>query len=301
MASPDLTTSRLELGGFSVLVREAGRGAGPPLLCLHGGPGLDGSYFFPDPERFGAGLGGLARDHHLIAYDQRGCGGSGVPEMDEPLALSRHVDDIEAVRSALGLERPAILAHSFGTVLGLLYSLYHPQGLSKLVLVGGAPTREFQDGYRKAVRELPEAVQRRLAELQSEDLDDAAFRERFRLALPLYFHRPLEPADRDAFVDSIAFSSRVNRAIAVGLADYDLRPALPNVRAQALLVYGESDRVVQPEYQLQFRGHLRTGRFVAFQESGHFPFLEEPDAFASVVRYFLSREDGSRALGSDTG
>ncbi|MGH7558110.1 MAG: alpha/beta fold hydrolase [Gemmatimonadota bacterium] len=299
MASSDLTTSRLELDGFSVLVRETGRGTGPPLLCLHGGPGLDGSYFFPDPERFGPGLSELARDHHLIVYDQRGCGGSGIPETDEPLALSRHVDDIEAVRSALGLERPAILAHSFGTVLGLLYALYHPHGLSKLVLIGGAPTRAFQEGYRKAVGELSEDAQRRLKELQTEELDDATFRERFRLVLPLYFHRPLEPADRDAFVDAIAFSSRVNRAVAAGIANYDLRPALPNIRAQALLVYGESDRVVQPEYQLQFRGHLRTARFVAFQESGHFPFLEEPDAFASVVRYFLSREDGSSTLGSD--
>lgn len=297
--SSEVITRRLELEGFPVLVREIGSGTGPPVLCLHGGPGLDGSYFFPDPARFGPGLRELARDHHLIAYDQRGCGGSGIPEVEEPLALSRHVDDIGAVRSALGLERPAILAHSFGTVLGLLYALYHPGGLSKLVLIGGAPTRGFQDGYRKAVRELPEAVQRRLAELQSEELDDAAFRERFRLALPLYFHRPLEPDDGDAFVDGIAFSARVNRAIAVGLADYDLRPALPNVRAPSLIIYGESDRVVQPGYQLQFRGHLRTARFVAFHESGHFPFLEEAEPFARVVHYFLGRDDGSRAAGSE--
>jgi proline iminopeptidase len=210
------------------------------------------------------------------------------------------VDDIESVRIALGLDRLMILAHSFGTVLGLLYALYHPHSISKLVLIGGAPTREFQDGYREAVRELPEETQHRLAELQSRELDDTTMRERFRLALPLYFHRSLDPADRDAFVDGIGVSARVNRAIAAGLADYDLRPALPNVRAPALLVYGESDRVVQPRYQLQFQGHLRTARFVAFQESGHFPFLEEPDAFASVVHYFLSREIGSPAVGSDT-
>ena len=291
----EVPTRELELEGFSVLVREAGPATGPPVLCLHGGPGLDGSYFFPDPARFGPGLRELARDHRLIAYDQRGCGGSGVPDVEEPLALSRHVDDIEAVRVALGLERPAILAHSFGTVLGLLYTLYHPHGLSKLVLIGGAPTREFQAGYRRAVAELPEDVQRRLAELQSADLDDDTMRERFRLALPLYFHRPLAPEEGDAFVDGIAFSARVNRAIAAGLEGYDLRPALPNVRTPALVIYGESDRVVQPAYQLQFRGHLRTARFVAFRDSGHFPFLEEPEPFARVVHYFLGRDDGSEA------
>jgi proline iminopeptidase len=289
----------LELDGFAVQVREAGRETDPPVLCLHGGPGLDASYFFPETDRFGPGLRELAREHHVIAYDQRGCGGSGIPEVDQPLALSRHVDDIEAVRRALGLERPAILAHSFGTALALLYSLYQPHGVSKLVLTGGAPTREFMDGYRRAVLEdLPEDARRGLADLQGTELTDEVFRERFRLALPLYFHRALDPGDGDAFVDGIHFSARVNRAIAVGLEGYDMTPALPNVRVPALCVYGESDRVVQASYQLQVRGHLRTARFVAFRESGHFPFLEEPDAFARVVHYFLGREPGPRPAGS---
>lgn len=291
----------LELDGFAVLVREAGRKEDPPLLCVHGGPGLDGSYFFPEAARFGPGLRELAREHRVIAYDQRGCGGSGIPDVEEPLALSRHVDDIEAVSQALGLEFPAILAHSFGTVLALLHALYHPHGVSRLILSGGAPTREFMDGYRRAVQEeLPEEARRALTELQGKELTDAVFRERFRLTLPLYFHRALEPADRDAFVDGIRFSARVNRAIAVGLEAYDMTSALPNIRVPALCIYGESDRVVQPAYQLQVRGHLRTARFVAFRDSGHFPFLEEPDAFASVVHYFLGRETGPRTAAPGT-
>lgn len=291
----------LELDGFAVLVREAGRKEDPPLLCVHGGPGLDGSYFFPEAAGFGPGLRELAREHRVIAYDQRGCGGSGIPDVEEPLALSRHVDDIGAVSQALGLEAPAILAHSFGTVLALLHTLYHPDGVSRLVLTGGAPTREFMDGYRRAVQEeLPEEDRRALADLQGEELTDEVYRERFRHALPLYFHRPLEPADRDAFVAGIRFSARVNRAIAVGLEAYDMTFALPNIRVPALCIYGESDRVVQPAYQLQVRGHLRTARFVAFRDSGHFPFLEEPDAFASVVHYFLGREPGLRTAAPGT-
>lgn len=301
MTLPEPSTRLLEIDGFPILVREAGPESAPPILCLHGGPGLDASYFFPETARFGPGLRELAREHRVIAYDQRGCGGSGIPDVDQPLALSRYVDDIEAVRRALGLERPAILAHSFGTVLGLLYSLYHPHGLSKLVLTGGAPTREFMDGYRRAVlEELPEDARRKLADLQTEELTDDVFRERFRLALPLYFHRTLDPADGDAFVEAIRFSARVNRAVAVGLEGYDMTPALPNVRVPALCLYGESDRIVQPIYQLQVRGHLRTAQFVAFAESGHFPFIEEADAFARVVHYFLGREPGPRIAGPGT-
>lgn len=285
-----MTERDLPLDGFSVRVREAGDGE--PILCLHGGPGMDSAYFFPEPEVWGPGLRALARDYRVVTYDQRGCGGSGVPDVDQPLALSRHVDDVARVVAALGFERPTILAHSFGSVLGILFALQHPDLLSRLVVLGGAPTRDFQAGYRRAVAEdLPPEVRTRLARLQTEDLDDAAMAERFRLALPLYFHQSLSDARRESLLSTITFHAAVNRAVAAGLENYDLSAALPHIRSPSLVIYGTSDRVVQPEYQLAFRGRLLTARFVAFQESGHFPFLEEPEPFARVVHYFLRNAD----------
>lgn len=285
-----MTERDLPLEGFSVRLREAGEGE--PILCLHGGPGMDSAYFFPDPEIWGPGLRALARNHRVVTYDQRGCGGSGIPAVDQPLALSRHVDDVARVVAALGLERPTLLAHSFGAVLGILFALQHPELLSRLVILGGAPTRDFQAGYRRAVAsELPPEVVARLARLQAGELDDEAMRERFRLVLPLYFHQPLSDEKRESLLSSVTFHAAVNRAVAVGLEDYDLSAALPHIRAPSLVVYGTSDRVVQPEYQLAFRGRLLTARFVAFQESGHFPFLEEPEPFARVVHYFVRHAD----------
>lgn len=293
MVMPSVTAREVELGGFRVLVREAGRGAGPPVLCLHGGPGMDSAYFFPDPELWGPGLRALAERHHVIAYDQRGCGGSGVPEGEEPLALSHHVDDIERVRTALGLERPAILAHSFGTVLAILHAVRYPGAAASMVLTGCAPTRAFQQGYRRSVaEELPPEARARLMEIQKEPLTDRDMRERFGIALPLYFHRPPSEAQHRWLLENIRFSARVNRSIALDLGSYDLTPALPHVRVPTLVVYGERDRVVNPEHQLELRGRLPTARFVAFLESGHFPFLEEPEPFARVVGYFLAH--GSR-------
>ena len=290
MLDPDVTAYDLPLDGFSVRVREAG--TGDPILCLHGGPGMDSAYFFPDPAVWGPGLRALAREHRVIAYDQRGCGGSGVPDVEERLALSRHVDDVASVARALGLERATLLGHSFGSVLGFLFALRHPELLTRLVVLGGAPTREFQAGYRRAVAEelAPETVER-LARIEAGPLDDDAMRERFRLVLPLYFHRSLSDAERESLLSTVSFRAEVNRVIAAGLEGYDLRAALPHVRAPSLVIYGSSDRVVRPEYQLAFRGVLLTARFVAFQESGHFPFLEEPEPFARVVHYFLLHAD----------
>ncbi len=291
MRQPAVREWDLPLKGFGVRVRETGRGE--PILCIHGGPGMSSGYFFPDPDVWGPGLRALASDHRVVAYDQRGCGDSGVPDVEQPLALSRHVDDVESVRAALGLERPVVLAHSFGSVLAILFALQHPESLSRLVILGGAPTRAFMQGYRQAVATaLPPEVQTRLAQIQSGEIDDEAMQERFRLALPLYFHRTLTDTERDSLLSTLRFSGTVNRAVAAGLEDYDLSAALPHVRVPSLVIYGASDRVVQPAYQLEFRGRLLTARFVEFQESGHFPFLEEPEPFARVIHYFA--EHGGR-------
>ena len=287
MAPIPVETREIDVG-FPLFVREAGRGAGPPILCLHGGPGMDSAYFFPDPGVWGPGLRALAEHHHVVTYDQRGCGRSGAPEAESPLALSHHVEDVERVRVALGLGRPALLAHSFGTVIAILYALHHPAAVEALVLSGCSPTRAFHDGYRRAVaEELDPGARARLAELQKEPLTDEAMRERFAHALDLYFDRPPDEARRGWLLENVRFSARVNRSVAVDLGTYDLTPALPHLRAPALVVYGERDRVVRPEYQLQLRGRLLSARFVAFGESGHFPFLEEPEPFAAVVQYFL--------------
>lgn len=280
-------------------MREAGIGAGPPLLCLSGGPGMSSGYFFPDPEAWGPGLRALAADHHVVAYDPRGCGGSGIPDEVQPLALSRHVDDVERVREALDLGPVGLLGHSFGSVLAILAALRHPESITHLVIVSGAPTRAFQEGYRRSVAEaLDDRERERLADIQSRPLTDESMRERFSTALPLYFHRDPSARERDGLLAVTSFSADVNRVLAEGLEGYDLTPLLPHVEVPSLVLYGASDRVVRPEYASAFTGSMPAARVVAFQESGHFPFLEEPEPFARVVHYFLRH--GHRRAGEPT-
>lgn len=287
MPATQIRTRELDLDGFSVLVREAGPADAPPLVCLHGGPGMDSRYLLP-AAGLASGLVDLATEYRVITYDQRGCGSSGTPDIARPLALSHHVADIERLRSALGLGPIALLGHSFGTVLAFLYALGHPTALTHLVILGGAPDRTFIGGYRNAIEnDLPVDTRRRLGEIESAPLTDESFRERFLLARSLYFKASPDPDTIEALFPPGSFSAEVNRSVADDLQTYDLKPALPNIRTPALVIYGEKDRVVQPSYQLQFRGSLLSARFVSFMDSGHFPFLEEADAFARVTRYFL--------------
>lgn len=114
--------------GHRMAWREAGRPDGEPWLLLHGGPGS------------GSQPGQLApldlRRQRAIAPDQRGSGASrprGGLQGNHTPAL---VADLEALRVHLGLERWAVLAGSWGTVLALAYAQQHPQRVQRLVLRG---------------------------------------------------------------------------------------------------------------------------------------------------------------------
>ncbi|AXG58172.1 hydrolase [Streptomyces lincolnensis] len=102
-------------------------GEGPPLVCLPGGPMQDSVYL--------GDLGGLTAHRTLIRLDLRGTGRSHRPEDPASYRCDRQVDDVEALRKELGLERLDLLAHSAGANLAALYTARHPDRVARLALI----------------------------------------------------------------------------------------------------------------------------------------------------------------------
>jgi proline iminopeptidase len=115
---------------------EYGNPTGEPVMFLHGGPGgacapVMARYF--NPARY-----------RVILFDQRGCGKSEptVASAGPEVALVRNttddlVQDIEALRRALGIEgRMHVFGGSWGSTLGLVYAIRHPQNVASLILRG---------------------------------------------------------------------------------------------------------------------------------------------------------------------
>lgn len=88
-------------------------GAGTPLLMLSGGPGCV-NYLRP--------VANLLHNRRCLLPDPRGVGQSGGEAQD----IAGEIDDVEALRQQLGLERWALLGHSWGADLGLIYALERP-------------------------------------------------------------------------------------------------------------------------------------------------------------------------------
>jgi len=114
--------------GHTVSVEQVGNPSGVPTLFLHGGPGggLDPLHrrFF-DPSR-----------HRVILFDQRGAGRSRPHASIENNTTWHLVDDIERIRTRLGIERFNVFGGSWGSTLALCYAIRHVDRVRSLVLRG---------------------------------------------------------------------------------------------------------------------------------------------------------------------
>ena len=123
----DASLEYVELQGYKFHVRTVGDKSLPSVIVVHGGPGGDAKYLYPIQE--------LAKDYHLIFYDQRGTGLS--PRVDkDALTLESSMEDLhQIVRHYGGQGQVKLIGHSWGAMLVVGYLGKHPERISHAVVV----------------------------------------------------------------------------------------------------------------------------------------------------------------------
>ena len=106
------------------------RGAGPPIVLIHGN-----MVWHRDFEASGL-IDRLARNHRVIAFDRPGFGQSTRPR-DRLWTPSAQAKLLYVALGMLGVERPVVVGHSMGTMVAIAMALDHPADIRKLVLLGG--------------------------------------------------------------------------------------------------------------------------------------------------------------------
>jgi pimeloyl-ACP methyl ester carboxylesterase len=260
-------------------------GDGAPLVCLPGGPMQDSAYL--------GDLGGLSRHRRLVVLDVRGTGRSETPADPSSYRCERQVDDVEALRAHLGLDRIDLLAHSGGGNLALMYAARHPDAVGRLVLVGPSTLGvgiQVAGEVRLATARLRAgepwfpaayAALERTATGRGGEADFAA-------VAPFFHGRwdaAAEARDADRERQTNAEAARIF-ATESAFAPADTRAALAGLRAPVLVLAGEFDVNTPPPVAAEVAALFPDATLVVQPGAGHFPWADDAERFTATVSAF---------------
>lgn len=260
-------------------------GTGPRLVCLPGGPGRAAAYL--------EDLGGLTGERTLVLLDARATGRSEVPADPGTLRFDRLADDVEALRAHLGEERLDLLGHSAGTLVAQAYAAAHPDRVRSLVLV--TPVAALQGGTRsdvpaiRATREGEPWYADAVAALEGwESAPPAQRRELERAARPFYYGRWDARQQEHAASADRQMNPRAELGFGAEGADVAaLREGLARVGAPVLVVGAERDAATGLDAVHEVAASFGDARTAVLAGAGHFPWVDEPEAFRDAVSTFL--------------
>jgi pimeloyl-ACP methyl ester carboxylesterase len=261
-------------------------GEGAQVICLPGGPMQDSGYL--------GELGGLSAHRQLIMLDLRGTGQSAIPRDVSSYRCDRLVDDVEALRQHLELDRVDLLAHSGGANLAALYVGRHPERVGKLVLI--APGTGAVGIATAGESRLEIALLRK-----DEPWFGAAFAAlealvagngtgHSREAIEPFFHGRW---DAEAQAHHAAQDGHQNEEAAAvygaeGAFDPDAtRAALAAVTAPVLVLAGEFDLNTIPSAAAEYAALFPNAELVVQPEASHFPWVDDADRFVATTATFL--------------
>jgi len=288
------------LDANGVLLYYKSFGQGPPLLIVHGGPGASHDYFLPH-------LIPLARRNRLIFIDERGSGKSEKLENPAGYTVDAMVEDVEAVRTGLGLGKIALLGHSYGGVLTQAYAFKYQQNLTHLILCSTFhSTSKMNAVFQKQLAAMPAALRQQIQEQEKAGLfgkgkgyQQNRYTDGYMIAawgegyFPyLYQRRP------DANYDPVAngnmswdlyramWGSHGEFVIDGNLASVEYANKLPSIHVPTLITVGDHDEC-EPSLSREMQSKIKGSKLVVFPQSGHMTFVDQPGLFMKALGEFL--------------
>lgn len=255
-------------------------GEGPPLVVIHDGPGYEKMLMYP-------GFDDLARDMKVIYYDQRGCGRSEELTPLESLTLADNVEDLEALRQYFRLDTFSIAAHGWGAVIALEYVRKYEEFVNGVMLITPISPFAPEPTHDTVLDNLPRRARIAVFDvLNHPTMSMVERRERLmRLVLPSLFYNGKAAGLIRA--RQLRYAADVNIRLSDELKTLDMFPVLDEITLPTLVIIGRHDISTPVRDQMAYADGIRSASAVVFNDSGHFPFLEERSFFLSVAREFI--------------
>jgi len=254
----------------------------PVTFVLHGGPGMDHTYFLPWVKP-------LEKYTQMIFPDHRSTGMSNFETSAPTWNIEQFADDVEELRKYLGLERISLMGSSFGGMWSLVYATRYPYNVDKLILVD--TTASWTACWKEAqkvmnARATKEQKKVATAVFEGKVRTQEQFKAWWNVMLPLYFHRYDNGIGRNMLGrghGSPLLSATMFQDV---IPKYDVLNKLKFVTASTLMLVGRYDWITPVSQAEEIAKRIPDAQLVIFEKSGHMPFIEEQSKFLEVVGNF---------------
>ena len=265
-------------GGFvrsSGAVRSAFsvEGEGPPLFLIHG--------IGASRHSWDGLVSRLSPHFRCIGYDLRGHGKS--PKPPPPYSLDDLVEDLEALRAELGIERAHFAGHSLGGMIGPAYARRYPQHVISLGLLSTAAFRTADDSAK--VRGVVAAMRAKGIAPVLETLKERWFTPEFAARSPDVIERRMQQV--------IGTDAGVFLSVFDIYAETEMAPWLSEIAQPCLVLTGENDGACNPRLNGQIAAALPSSRLVILPHLRHAILLEAPEQVVPPILAFLQDAGGS--------
>lgn len=256
----------------------------PVVFLLHGGPGSDHTRF----KQHTLPLQDVAQ---LVFIDHRGCGRSRKGDPSE-YTLDNNIEDIEALRQHLGLNKICILGASYGGMVAQGYAIRYGEYLDKLVLVATSPSYRSLDKAKLNLKKYGNSEQIAI----SEHLWKGSFASNehletfFRIMEPLYSVAAKIGKKKVFQTSKTTWSYEVlNKGFSDFLKTVDFIPDLHKISCPTLILAGDSDWIKPPEQSQIIANHIPNSQLKVFKNCGHAIATDANEQYIEAIKNFIEK------------
>jgi proline iminopeptidase len=245
----------------------------PTIVALHGGP--------TDHAHMMSMVAPLLDIAQVVLYDHRGCGRS---EHGDPSLwrMEQWADDVRGVCDALGIENPIVYGHSFGGMVAQMYALRHPGHASKLIFAGTCPRFDVNlsaEGFRRQGGDAASDAWKNFIAAPSQQTT-SEFVKHCR-----HLYTISRTMDADVEARTVTNTQLLIDFFSREIKLFNVEKALSAVTTPVLILGGNEDPVMPPEYQDALEAALSNAPVtrVNFSKCGHTLAADAPNELAATL------------------